>query len=364
MVFVGGRAVAARRLVRPRLVAAARPAALALVSPRRGLAGGLSMIAMEAGWITTEVGRQPWVVYGIMRTSEAVTHAPGIWGSFAIVVGALHRRRRRASSCAAPDGAALARRRGPSRCPGRTRRAAPLVLPGPAVPGLRRRRPTRGRRMSTIAALILWFGVTSYAVFGGADYGAGFWDLTAGGAKRGARPRALIDQAMAPVWEANNVWLIFALVVLWTAFPRAFASIMSALFVPMSLAAAGIVLRGSAFVFRKPIQALTGRRLLGAAFARVVGVDAVLPGHRVRRDRVGSGAGRRSGRRSALGLDRSDADADRRARGSVRGVSGGGVPGVRRAPGARRRRSSATSGGARSAAPPRPACSPWPACSC
>jgi cytochrome d ubiquinol oxidase subunit II len=121
--------------------------------------------------------------------------------------------------------------------------------------------------MSTIAALILWFGITAYAVFGGADYGAGFWDLTAGGPKRGARPRALIDQAMAPVFEANNVWLIFSLVVLWTAFPRAFASIMSALFVPMSLAAAGIVLRGSAFVFRKPVQALTGRRLLGAAFA-------------------------------------------------------------------------------------------------
>jgi len=121
--------------------------------------------------------------------------------------------------------------------------------------------------MSTIAAVILWFAITCYVVLGGADYGAGFWDLTAGGARRGARPRALIDQAMTPVWEANNVWLIFALVVLWTAFPRAFASIMSALFVPMSLAAGGIVLRGAAFVFRKPIQALTGRRILGAAFA-------------------------------------------------------------------------------------------------
>jgi cytochrome bd ubiquinol oxidase subunit II len=121
--------------------------------------------------------------------------------------------------------------------------------------------------VSTIAAVLLWSSVTCYAVLGGADYGAGFWDLTAGGARRGARPRALIDRAMAPVWEANNVWLILALVVLWTAFPRAFASIMSALFVPMSLAAAGIVLRGSAFVFRKPIQALTGRRLFGAAFA-------------------------------------------------------------------------------------------------
>jgi cytochrome bd ubiquinol oxidase subunit II len=115
--------------------------------------------------------------------------------------------------------------------------------------------------------VILWFGIACYAIIGGADCGAGVWDLVAGGAKRGARPRALIDQAMAPVWEANNVWLVFVLVVLWTAFPRAFAAVTSTLFVPMSLAAAGIVLRGAAFVFRKPSQSLTGRRLLGATFA-------------------------------------------------------------------------------------------------
>ena len=121
--------------------------------------------------------------------------------------------------------------------------------------------------MSTIAAVILWFGVTCYAVLGGADHGAGFWDLTAGGVKRGARPRALIDQAITPVWEANNVCLISALVVLWKAFPPAFASIKAALFVPMALAGAGIVLRGCAFVFRKPVQALVGRRFFGATFA-------------------------------------------------------------------------------------------------
>jgi NADH:ubiquinone reductase (H+-translocating) len=121
--------------------------------------------------------------------------------------------------------------------------------------------------MSTVVALVLWFAVACYAIFGGADYGAGFWDLTAGGARRGAPARALIDHAMAPVWEANNVWLIFALVVLWTAFPRAFAAIMSTLYLPMALAAAGIVLRGAGFVFREPTQALTGRRLFGAAFA-------------------------------------------------------------------------------------------------
>ena len=121
--------------------------------------------------------------------------------------------------------------------------------------------------MSTVVALILWVAVAAYAVFGGADYGAGFWDLTAGGAKGGARARALIDHSMAPVWEANNVWLIFALVVMWTGFPRAFGAITSALYLPLALAAAGIVLRGSGFVFREASKALAGRRIFGALFA-------------------------------------------------------------------------------------------------
>jgi NADH dehydrogenase len=121
--------------------------------------------------------------------------------------------------------------------------------------------------VSTVLALILWFCVTCYAVLGGADYGAGFWDLTAGGPRHGARARALIDHAMAPVWEANNVWLIFSLVVLWTAFPHAFGAITSTLYLPLALAAAGIVLRGAGFAFREVSHALTGQRLLGAVFA-------------------------------------------------------------------------------------------------
>ncbi|HVT09464.1 MAG TPA: cytochrome d ubiquinol oxidase subunit II [Polyangia bacterium] len=120
--------------------------------------------------------------------------------------------------------------------------------------------------MSTMVALILWVAVTAYAVFGGADYGAGFWDLTAGGGKNGARARALINHAMAPVWEANNVWLIFALVVLWTGFPRAFGAITSALYLPLGLAAVGIVLRGCGFAFREATQALKARRVFGALF--------------------------------------------------------------------------------------------------
>ncbi len=118
-----------------------------------------------------------------------------------------------------------------------------------------------------VVAVVLWVGVTLYAVFGGADFGVGFWDLVAGGAERGTGPRALIDRAIGPVWEANHTWLIFDLVVLWTAFPLAFSSIMTTLFVPLTLAALGIVLRGASFAFRRVATGERERRALGAAFA-------------------------------------------------------------------------------------------------
>ncbi len=116
-------------------------------------------------------------------------------------------------------------------------------------------------------AVILFVGVIAYAIFGGADFGAGFWDLVAGGAERGDRPRKLIDHSIGPVWEANHVWLIFCLVVLWTAFSEAFASIMLTLFVPLTLAALGIVLRGASFAFRKAVFVTSERRVFGAIFA-------------------------------------------------------------------------------------------------
>jgi cytochrome d ubiquinol oxidase subunit II len=117
------------------------------------------------------------------------------------------------------------------------------------------------------AAAILWVGATFYALFGGADFGGGVWDLVAGGPERGERPRALIQRSLTPVWEANHVWLIFVLVVLWTAFPQAFSAIFSTLYVPLALAALGIVLRGCGFAFRKSIEGLQGRRAAGATFA-------------------------------------------------------------------------------------------------
>jgi cytochrome d ubiquinol oxidase subunit II len=116
-------------------------------------------------------------------------------------------------------------------------------------------------------ATILVVVIAAYALFGGADFGGGIWDLQAGSAERGAAPRALIDESITPVWEANHVWLVFVLVVLWTAFPPAFAAIMTALFVPLSLSLLGIVLRGVGFAFRHTAQQLRMQRLTGAMFA-------------------------------------------------------------------------------------------------
>src|SRR5215467_14575477 len=121
--------------------------------------------------------------------------------------------------------------------------------------------------MTDAVAVVLFFGVTAYALFAGADFGAGFWDLIAGGAQRGERPRALIDHSIGPVWEANHVWLIFTLVIMWTAFSEAFASITLTLFVPLTLVALGIVLRGSSFAFRKSVFRTRDQRNFGAAFA-------------------------------------------------------------------------------------------------
>jgi cytochrome bd ubiquinol oxidase subunit II len=113
---------------------------------------------------------------------------------------------------------------------------------------------------------VLWVGVTAYAVFGGADFGGGFWSLIAGAGARGRRARELIDWAIGPVWEANHVWLIFVLVVLWTAFSTAFEAIFSTLFIPLSLAALGIVLRGAGFAFQHTARRVGGRKVATLLF--------------------------------------------------------------------------------------------------
>ena len=114
---------------------------------------------------------------------------------------------------------------------------------------------------------LIVLGITAYAVLGGADFGAGFWDLTAGGDARGGRVRGMVQRSMSPVWEANHVWLIFLLVITWTAFPVAFGSIFSTLSLPLFLAALGIISRGAAFAMRGQAATIREARTLGAVFA-------------------------------------------------------------------------------------------------
>ncbi|XBB67664.1 cytochrome d ubiquinol oxidase subunit II [Nocardioides sp. WV_118_6] len=116
-------------------------------------------------------------------------------------------------------------------------------------------------------AAALFVGIIAYAVLGGADFGSGFFDLTAGSSKRGAELRTLVDHSIGPVWEANHVWLIYVLVIWWTGFPESFAAAMSTLVFPLLFALLGIVLRGASFAFRKYAATLAQARLFGIVFA-------------------------------------------------------------------------------------------------
>jgi cytochrome d ubiquinol oxidase subunit II len=100
---------------------------------------------------------------------------------------------------------------------------------------------------------ILLFGVLLYAALGGADFGGGIWDLLARGPRAGAQ-REAIAHAIGPIWEANHVWLIFVIVLVFTVFPPVFAALSIALYIPLSLALLGIVFRGAAFIFRTPAR--------------------------------------------------------------------------------------------------------------
>jgi cytochrome d ubiquinol oxidase subunit II len=113
---------------------------------------------------------------------------------------------------------------------------------------------------------LLLAGLSAYLLFGGADFGAGIWHLAG---RRDSRERECVEHAMGPVWEANHVWLIFVMVLTWTVFPPVFAGVMTAFWVPLSLAVLGIVIRGSAFVFYKT---LPQHRVFAWAF----GISSVL----------------------------------------------------------------------------------------
>lgn len=112
----------------------------------------------------------------------------------------------------------------------------------------------------------------AYGILGGADFGSGIWDLLARG-PRASEQRSAIAAAIGPVWEANHVWLIFLVVLLFSGFPLAFSALVTALFWPLHVALAGIVLRGSAFVFRAYGRAPEG---LPDVWPHLFGVASVL----------------------------------------------------------------------------------------
>ena len=103
--------------------------------------------------------------------------------------------------------------------------------------------------LADLVAALLALSLNAYVLLGGADFGGGVWDLLASGPRR-TRQREVIAHAIGPIWEANHVWLILAIVLAFTCFSPAFARIMTVLHIPVSLMLIGIVLRGSAFTFR------------------------------------------------------------------------------------------------------------------
>jgi cytochrome d ubiquinol oxidase subunit II len=105
-----------------------------------------------------------------------------------------------------------------------------------------------------VPMLFILVGLALYVVFGGADFGAGLWQLLAGGGERGDRVRDQAHNALAPVWEANHVWILFVITVSWTAYPEAFASIASTLAVALFVAGLGIIMRGASYALRAGVE--------------------------------------------------------------------------------------------------------------
>jgi cytochrome bd ubiquinol oxidase subunit II len=129
-----------------------------------------------------------------------------------------------------------------------------------------------GLQPELAVGLVMFLVLTMYAIFAGADFGGGILDLVSFGPRRKEQQDA-ISHAMGPVWEANHVWLIFMVVILFTAFPRAFEQLSIIFFVPFHLVLFGIVLRGAAFVFRANADVAS---LQWTAWARVFGIASVI----------------------------------------------------------------------------------------
>ena len=120
---------------------------------------------------------------------------------------------------------------------------------------------------ASVLLVVLFAALTAYVLLGGADFGGGFWDLFAGSGEAAMARRRLIEHSLGPVWEANHVWLIFAVVLLWSGFPSVFAAVTSTAYIPLTVVALGIIGRGAGFAFRKVSVEYRLQRLFGATFA-------------------------------------------------------------------------------------------------
>ena len=119
---------------------------------------------------------------------------------------------------------------------------------------------------ANLTAFVLLLTITAYSVAGGVDYGAGIWDMLAGRSPTAERARQLIDHAMAPVWEANNVWLVLAIVICWAGFPMLFQSVFASLYPLFSVALLALILRGAFFAFRHVQSGPRAQRWMGVVF--------------------------------------------------------------------------------------------------
>ena len=225
------------------------------------VAGVAAIICMEAGWVVSEVGRQPWIVYNLMKVEDAATANTGVWITFVLVD------RCSTSGSGSPRCSILRNMSRRFRERGVGEHDVPYgpQRPGPTAGAEHRRRwrgDEHGRRRR---AVLSPSPPTPSSAAPTSAPGSGTSSPAV--PARGERPREVIDHSIGPVWEANHVWLIFIFVVLWTGFSEAYASITLTLFVPLTLAAFGIVLRGSSFAFRKTVFRTRDRRNFGAAFA-------------------------------------------------------------------------------------------------
>jgi cytochrome d ubiquinol oxidase subunit II len=121
--------------------------------------------------------------------------------------------------------------------------------------------------LAEVPLVLLLVGLAAYAVLGGADFGAGFWQLWGGRSEHDREIREHAHHAMGPVWETNHVWLIFVLVVCWTAYPTAFGSIASTLSAPLFIAGIGIIMRGTTYALRSGTSTPREQRTIEVAFA-------------------------------------------------------------------------------------------------